>query len=425
MHMNSVIYQHIFFSSSMSESEENFLNLRRERQFLRQTSFRDSRRDKENVYRHSFESSHVETPKTPRMPLSSLTSVNSSWNYVSVSSTNTTPVNLIVTEQSKTPVNSLTTKRPNSEPKHNNSFVKSMCKFYSEIFNKKDTEANLSVSYKKSQSPFSRRKSPKLSKSLSLTDQQRRKSEDSCSNTRLENKRDRHRGSFEVLRDMDDRCPLLDFEVSQEFDDVFLERQEPSFEEDIMLESYRKQTKSIQFGSAVCQKIKLSSDFTEKDRSEQCRPKNISKIKIRLSSSDFERLSPTGESVKSQDSGFSDSAESPKINECKKSSESNDLENDRVVLNHSVNPKYGSSLTPINGSTTDRSSDTLKYADFKNRSLMAPITLPSITHVGSPEYNLTPISINSGSKYCLTPNQPHIKGKIKIEIFIFRAYLSR
>ena len=96
-------------------------------------------------------------------------------------------------------------------------FVASMCKFYSEIFQKKDKEDEMSVSYNKSwtRSPFTRRKSPKLRKSNSFRYQ---KSEERQSLLEAKDQEENKENSVEILRDCD-RAPLLNFELNLSFDE--------------------------------------------------------------------------------------------------------------------------------------------------------------------------------------------------------------
>lgn len=114
---------------------------------------------------------------------------------------------------------------PPSDKKGGSGFVASMCRFYSEIFQKKEERPELSVSFSRSKSPFSRskspfsrRRSPKLRKCQSFRDQVEERqglvdeppSEDIDLETRHHKGRKRY--SLETLR-CSDRTPLLSCQV--------------------------------------------------------------------------------------------------------------------------------------------------------------------------------------------------------------------
>ena len=253
------------------------------------------------------------------------------------------------------------------------------------------------MSYKKSQSPFFRRKSPKLSKSLSSY-----ATTDDCDSAttaaatalkRRQNKSDSD--SFEIMREMNnDRCPLLDFEVSQEFDDdVFIERRrrEPnSFEiadhPDDNIADFCRRNKAAIANKSTGYRLSLSSnDDANKDSKTP---------KVSLSSSaddgDEQRLSPTAESVRSQDSGFSDSGESPKSIGPKtgilKTDETSNNEMSPTIIKLSSTPVGNASSTGLGATPA-----ALCLTPIQRRLVAPP----------------TPISIEIGGtdKYCLTPEE--------------------
>ena len=267
---------------------------------------------------HRF-SSFIETPPTtPRLrrwpTTPGLTPLNTPGCPLS------TPKFLPMTQRARSEPRTL--QRAKNEPKSENGLVKSLCRFYSEIFGKKasETREDLSVSFNKySSSPFPTRRGSKLRKTLSLKE---RRDDNVCLLTEhsepvsfsgsSERKKSRNK-RFSIELGSLDRTPLLQLE--------------PKFESDedlhgalslLEMEETRRQNVSNQ--SLFSQRKSSRTSIHETSR-------RFSQISLQDEDiSEKTRLSPTGRSMRSQDSGFSDTAESSNQDRRERRSFSNEKE---------------------------------------------------------------------------------------------------
>lgn len=282
----------------------------------------------------------TETPTTPRLrrwpTTPGLTSSNTPDCHLS------TPESLPVPQRARSEPRTL--QRAKNEPKSEKGLVKSLCRFYSEIFGKKATETreDLSVSFTKySSSPFPTRRGSKLRKSLSLKE---RRDDNVClltehsdpvsflgSNERKKFKNKRLSIELGAL----DRTPLLQLE--------------PKFESDKDLHGALS---LLEMEEIRRQNVSNQSLFSQRKSSQTCiheTSRRFSHISLRDEDiSEKTRLSPTGRSMKSQDSGFSDTAESSDQDRRERRSFSNEKE--EVEMVEKEERDLDKMFTPILGS---------------------------------------------------------------------------
>lgn len=288
----------------------------------------------------------TETPTTPRLrrwpTTPGLTSSNTPDCHLS------TPESLPMPQRARSEPRTLQIVK--NEPKSEKGLVKSLCRFYSEIFSKKATETreDLSVSFTKySSSPFPTRRGSKLRKSLSLKE---RRDDNVCLLTEHSDPVS-FSGSNERKKFKNKR---LSIELGGALDRTPLLQLEPKFESDedlhgalslLEMEEIRRQNDSNQ--SIFSQRKSSRTSIHETSR-------RFSHISLQDEDiSEKTRLSPTGRSMKSQDSGFSDTAESSNQDRRERRSFSNEkeeVEKEKVEKEEKEERDLDNMFTPILGS---------------------------------------------------------------------------